>query len=728
MARNPWRIEMHPRHKRWYLTVPAGTPADRYPTVEEIRQAALGEGIEARMLLREESLQRYLDRALETTGEEASFPIVIEPNFDARITISPDKTAARLYLRKASAPAAALDMKIIGNAISNSRIQGLDLARVKADIEAFRQSADMELSDYLLAEGTPPGRGPDRELVPLVEWLPEEKRDEIAPRIIALIAAQGPAAMPKLEPSALKIAPVEKDAIALSFTPAEFGTPGMDVHGKEIPGLPGNDPFIQSLYGAALGPQGVKADKSGMLALFEENGVFRVWVFPYADARATVTVTPDDMLATIILESEEGIGLPLTLELARSAIEAKGIKGGISDGEILKAIKEAQSSKSKRELTLARGKPAVPAGSPDITWTLQFSASQTSVSVLKDQEILSWKVAAANQDGVNVFGAVLKASEAAKLDLPGHDDTVRTEAGADGRDRMITNRPGELTFREGVLSVSGTRKLERDIDESSGDIAFPGDLELVGNVASGRSVRAEGSLTMKGSAGASLLAANGVVFIDGGIKGGGSGTVWSKQTIDLTFAENARILAGYDISIERYCFQCVIKTNGKLLMKGNPGALLGGSIQASKGVEVFELGSSKTIRTTISFGQNYLVRDQINVCEKEALSIKDTVKRIDAQMAKLTNQDPRIHELRQKKLELLKRNDKLTLRIFTLKEQFEAHIVSSIRVENTVWPGVVLESHGRYYEVRERRNHVVFIFDQATGQITCTPISEVEEL
>ena len=50
------------------------------------------------------------------------------------------------------------------------------------------------------------------------------------------------------------------------------------------------------------------------------------------------------------------------------------------------------------------------------------------------------------------------------------------------------------------------------------------------------------------------------------------------------FAENARILAGYDISIERYCFQCVIKTNGKLLMKGNPGALLGGSIQASKGV------------------------------------------------------------------------------------------------------------------------------------------------
>jgi len=314
--------------------------------------------------------------------------------------------------------------------------------------------------------------------------------------------------------------------------------------------------------------------------------------------------------------------------------------------------------------------------------------------------------------------------------VPGYDDTLKIEPddpNAPER-RLVTLRSGALTLADGALSVKGNRKIEFDIDESAGDVHFPGDLELIGNVSKGRVVRADGSLTMKGVAEACLVASDGALFMDGGIKGGGTGTVWSKQTIDLTFAENARILAGQNISVDKYCFQCVVKTNGRVIMKGNPGVLLGGSIQASQGVEVFELGSSKTIRTSISFGQNYLVRDQINVCEKEALTIKETVKKIDAQMATMPTSDGRIHALRQKKLELLKRNDKLTVRIFTLKEQFEAHVMSSIRVENTVWPGVILECHGRYYEVRERRNHVIFTFDQSTGQIVCSPIKDdVEE-
>ena len=79
----------------------------------------------------------------------------------------------------------------------------------------------------------------------------------------------------------------------------------------------------------------------------------------------------------------------------------------------------------------------------------------------------------------------------------------------------------------------------------------------------------------------------------------------------------------------------------------------------------------KTIRTSISFGQNYLVSDQINVCEKEVEKIKEEVAKIDELMKRISTTDPKIHELRRKKLELLKKNDKLTVRIFTLKEQYE---------------------------------------------------------
>lgn len=159
-------------------------------------------------------------------------------------------------------------------------------------------------------------------------------------------------------------------------------------------------------------------------------------------------------------------------------------------------------------------------------------------------------------------------------------------------------------------------------------------------------------------------------------------------------------------------------------MKDKPGVLLGGNIRATKGIEVMELGSAKTLRTSISFGQNYLVSDKIEVSERELEKIAVTVEKIDAEMAKDTTTTAQLQELRRKKLELLKRKEKLTVRVFTLREQFETHYISHVRVENTVYPGVILESHGRYYEVREPKHHVVFIFDQVTGQITCSPIQD----
>ena len=100
---------------------------------------------------------------------------MLEPTFDVRITVSADKLRAKLYVRKAAA-GPGVDMRLIASVITNSKLAIPDMEKVKADIDAFRDGPEMELVDYVLAEGTPPGRGPDRELVPLVDWMGEEER------------------------------------------------------------------------------------------------------------------------------------------------------------------------------------------------------------------------------------------------------------------------------------------------------------------------------------------------------------------------------------------------------------------------------------------------------------------------------------------------------------------------------------------------------------------------
>lgn len=725
MAKKTWELEENPKNRRWYLAIPEGLGTEAYPSIEAIRARASAQGIDQNILLSEEVLGKSLKKALAMPGEEFTFPVAIEPTFDVRLIISPDKTRASLYIRKASDKHRTMDMKLISTVINNGRLKGLDPKKISDTINAFRASHAMELSDFTIADGVPPGRGKDRQLTKVVDWLPDEEATALRDRLIAASLTARPTDGDKAFPvaEATFLARVERGQLLYEISPAEIGPAGIDVYGKAIPGLPGNDPFVQILDGVSLGPYGFRADVAGVLIGSEINGGVRLRIVNSKDATAAVVVSQDNMTASLILEDGEGSGGPLTLELALKALADKGIKGQIDTARIKDAIAEARSSKTKVEAVALRGETAVLPGTARITRFIAPADKDNDGNVLAGDRILTIKKLHEGADGRDVFGNAIKSSTARPESEPEHDDTIGAEA-LDGEIALVARTSGELRLTNGKYSISDTKEMIANVNEISGDVFFPANLTLTGSVEKGRTVRAGGALTINGSAGASLVYSDISVTMNGGIKGAGQGTVWAKQTVNLTFAENARILAGGDISVDRYCFQCTIKTNGMFVMKGNPAVLMGGNIRASKGVEVFELGSERPLRTSISFGQNYLISDQIEVCEREVLRIKETVEKIDIAMAKTSNTNPRIHEYRQKKLELLKRNDKLTVRIFTLKEQYETHIISHVRVENTVYPGVVLESHGRYYEVRERQNHVIFIFDQKTGQITCNPIQD----
>jgi uncharacterized protein len=728
MGKQAWSFSEHPKTKRWYVTIPAGTDEESLPTIEQLKAGAIERGIEANSLLSDAAIQKNLDKAADNADGDISFPIVIDPTFDVRLIIAQDKTGACLYIRKAADHRVPLDMKMISSVINSSGFKGLDAAKIKETIGTFRASPAMELNDFTIATGTPPGRGKDRELVPKAEWLPDADRDALIARISAWKARQAPTPEDGIFPlsEATHAALVEQHAIVYELTPAEQGPAGADIYGKPIPGLPGNDPFIQLAENISIGQAGFKAIVGGVLVVAQTDKGTKMRVLPFADGKATPIVSADNMTVTLILESEEGAGLPPSAEGALETLAKQGVRGKINRELIEKTIAEVLETKKSAEIVILTGKLPVPPGSARIEWAAGSPIKATAVNIAAGDRILTAETLPSGEDGSDVFGAPIKAATGIASKIPEHDDTI-AEIAEGTKKILVASRAGCLTLTNDKLGISDTRTITGDIGDETGDVSFPGNLTVRGIVRKGRSVKADGALKVEGNAEASLVSSGESVMMMGGMLGAGRGTVWAKQEISMAFAENARILSGQDISISNYCFQCVVKTNGTLFMKGNPAVLLGGTIRASKGVEVYELGSSKTIRTCISFGQNYLVGDQVEVCERDLEKIKETVARIDAEMQRISTTDPNIHELRRKKLELLKKNEKLTVRIFTLKEQFETHVISRIRVENTVYPGVILESHGRYFEVREQRNHVLFIFDQATGQIVCRPIDAPQE-
>jgi uncharacterized protein (DUF342 family) len=79
--------------------------------------------------------------------------------------------------------------------------------------------------------------------------------------------------------------------------------------------------------------------------------------------------------------------------------------------------------------------------------------------------------------------------------------------------------------------------------------------------------------------------------------------------------------------------------------------------------------------------------------------------------------------VRAEKVRLMKIIEKNGIRLFTLREKFEEHHPSEIRIRGTIFPGVVMESHGRYYEVKQKRSQVVFFFDKEVGRIQEKPLT-----
>jgi uncharacterized protein (DUF342 family) len=297
-----------------------------------------------------------------------------------------------------------------------------------------------------------------------------------------------------------------------------------------------------------------------------------------------------------------------------------------------------------------------------------------------------------------------------------HDDSVK-EVPVNSGIRLAAVRGGILAYNGQELKMSSVQAVQGDVGKATGNINFSGELRISGKVEPGFTVMGGRDVLIGGSAEQALVSSGGRGVIAGGIKGGGRGVVRARGAIETAFVSDAILLAVDDIKVKAGCLRCNIKTNGKLFVSGETGKLVGGMCKARKGVDTQEMGGEKGGATQISFGQDYLMQDQIEVSEREIEKIKTGLNQIDGKIKQAANNPAALNAARLEKVKYMKLLEQLNLKVFTLREKFEEHHESEIRVRGNVHPGVVLESHGRYYEVNHVRSGVVFYFDSGTGQI-----------
>ncbi len=740
-APHRWEVELSEDRATCFVRLSPGTPDAPLPSGADALQQALETGMQRDQLLPAGEIEQALVEAARR-GTDSRVPITVSRDADIDVHISDDRLTAVLTLSKGKGRGKPLVLKEVGQAIRSAGLARLDKKRIQEDIVAFYHSEETELVGYVLAEGTPPGEGPPRDLLFSVRVIPGPEQRGLLERAASdPRALDGVASVAEFPLDAVQeMALVSREQRVLTIPPPAEGTPGSDVFGKPLKGIAAPEPPLKLFENLTRSGPAVIAEIDGVLDRAEVDGTTLLRLRPHRDAQVSVTVTQDRMKAFLSLADGTGTGKRINEESVYEALERHSVRHGIRHDVVKEAVRRAMDGEPVTNVSAAQGTPGERPSEKTFELLVQ-PVSDSAVTIRADG-----RADFRNQDKIRTVRAetplvriLPQPTEArAGMDVTGAEVPpagspqpepeagafVRREEQQDGSTLLVAEREGDLVIVGNRIEVRVEYTLKGDVDLSTGNIRFPGSIIISGSVTSGFVVVSGGDIIVGEGVEASLVSADGKIVVRQGVKGAGKGVLRSKTVIGTGFAEQAALLSVGDVTVNSGALHCTIKTNGRVMVQKDRGAIVGGEVRARRGIETPNLGSPNGVRTEVSFGQDYLIADQIEKEEKEIDAVKRRITALDLGMRKEGLAAGRVEALRKEKKRLLKVMEKRSLRLFTLRERFEEHHEGAVTVSGTVHPGVTLESHGRKLDIRSPRTAVSFIFDERTGRLIERPLEK----
>ncbi|MFO7849915.1 MAG: flagellar assembly protein A [Spirochaetia bacterium] len=741
--RHNWKLSTSRDNATCLLSFTPGDEDATPPTALQIRDKAVELGFSEDELLPEAAISTLIHDSISSgTPLEAA---AITKDRDSYITIeaSKDRLKGLLTVGKGSGKGKPLVLKEVGAAIKKSGFKGMDFEKIKKDLLEFYKGPERVLESYVLAEGKAPTRGGDRNLELTCPWVDEEELERLkraAPNLEDAEEAYPSLAQYPLD-SVSRMAYVKKDSVVGEITAGEKGEEGADVYGKKIEAPPGNDPAISLQENIQIREDKLYALEEGVLDLIEEEEtVLRVRV--HVDSVVHVQLAEDKMKAFLTLSPARGTGEPLTLDKVNRVLDENGVKKGINSRAISQSIEAAKKGEEVTKVPVAEGIPPIEPGESRLKFFIKRASgknltikedgkadykNQDKITAVEKDQAIGEIISSDTQpkDGWDVTGAPLKAKEPPPLALD-IGENIRQEEQENGDIKLYAENSGEVYYDQKRLEIHTVHKVDGNVDMSTGNINFPGEVQVKGNVHEGFYVMAGGDVKIAGSVEASLVSSGQDVTIMQGVVGGNKAAIRAKQHIETSFAEQATLLSVGDIRLKNSCLRCDVKCNGTLKLAPDKGDLLGGTINTRHGIEARNIGNEKNAKTAISFGQDYLVADQIQQHEKKIEKIKEYTGKLDSMMKRYEKEGERkkLDKARREKLKYMKMIEKRSMHLFTLRERYEEHFESKIVVHGKIFPGVVLESHGRFYEISDEKEKVVFSFNLEKGKIEEQPLEK----
>ena len=332
---------------------------------------------------------------------------------------------------------------------------------------------------------------------------------------------------------------------------------------------------------------------------------------PDMDAEVIVFTTADDVAAWFLLYPPIGAGAEPNRKMMEEALSKNGIHFGI-DEEIFDTVINDTNRYFHMHLA-ARGESPVHGENGRIEDLFSRSVRRTPkmsesgkidytelnlIQNVREGETICHILPATNgTSGTSVKGKPIPCKPGKPASIPMGRNTRLSEDGS----CLLASITGRVDFNGRSFEVKPSLEIDGNVDYSTGNINFLGDVTIAGDICTGFNVKALGNITVNGVVEACNVEAGGDLTIQKGVKGDNQAIIQAHRSLYAKYLENSVVCVRQDLYSD-CIINCDIYSDGSVYVESGRGMIIGGSLWASNSVHAKTVGTRAESQIKIRLG------------------------------------------------------------------------------------------------------------------------------
>ncbi len=466
------------------------------------------------------------------------------------------------------------------------------------------------------------------------------------------------------------------------------------------------------------------------------------------DSRFQIQVSPDEMKAYVTFTKPEKFGRVASPEEVLSGLKAKNVFYGIRENTIKEAI---ENELYNMPIIIAEGDQPAEGRDAQIKYHFKMDKDDVKFQVSDDGNVDFHKLDLIQSV---VVGQVVATKMPAERGKAGKTITGRVIPSRDGRDiklssganthlspdgsQVIADINGQVIFKNNKIQIEPVFEVNGDVDLTTGDINFPGNVIIYGNVNDTFKVYSGANIEIKGNIGKSKVVAEGNIIIRQGIQGKDEASIISAGDVYAKFIERANIKADGYVIVSEVILHSNVECKKKVICQGGKRSqIAGGRVRALLEINAKFLGAESYTETILEAGIDPSAEDRITEIHKRKDEITKEWPDVTQQISNLTmlmSGGPLTPEKQELFNTLTLKNNEFKQEMNGLEEQLHQLMTyleslgkdAKIAASKTVYPGVKVKIKSEVLIVKNEYKFVTFFKEGA--YIKVAPYEKTKEM